>query len=218
MLPILYVTNNTKAVEDLIDETVNKYDIPSSSVFKVHPEATILTIDQIRDVNKLVREVSNGRVIVLYNFDSAKVEGQNALLKTLEEHNVETHFILVVSDETQVLPTIQSRTRTVYHLEQDDMTKHKLLMKFGLLEDSLTHEQWLSVTAKLRKDQAIPLIDEIIRNLRQRLHTGPSVALAQGISETLHIRRYIEKNNINYEYALDKIASILDQKNLLPLA
>ena len=41
------------------------------------------------------------------------VQAQNALLKSLEEPDGETHFILTASGETGILPTVRSRCRVV---------------------------------------------------------------------------------------------------------
>lgn len=53
------------------------------------------------------------RKVYLIDADGLAEEGQNALLKTLEEPPAHVVFILTVSDESKLLPTILSRTVSV---------------------------------------------------------------------------------------------------------
>jgi len=53
------------------------------------------------------------RKVYLIDADALAEEGQNALLKTLEEPPKHVVFILTVSDESKLLPTILSRTVSV---------------------------------------------------------------------------------------------------------
>lgn len=53
------------------------------------------------------------RVVLIENAQRMTVQSQNALLKSLEEPDSETHFLLTASGETGLLPTVRSRCRLV---------------------------------------------------------------------------------------------------------
>lgn len=53
------------------------------------------------------------RVVLLENAQRMTVQAQNALLKSLEEPDGETTFLLTASGETELLPTVRSRCRVV---------------------------------------------------------------------------------------------------------
>lgn len=57
--------------------------------------------------------LSHGKVFVIDEAELLEVEGQNALLKTLEEPSPDTYLILVTSSEDKLLPTIRSRCQRV---------------------------------------------------------------------------------------------------------
>ena len=56
---------------------------------------------------------SDRRVVLLDDADRLTPQAQNSLLKNLEEHPPETHFILTTAYETRILNTIRSRVITV---------------------------------------------------------------------------------------------------------
>ena len=74
---------------------------------------------KVADVrSKILADVSimsqiAARKVYLIDADYLREEGQNALLKTLEEPPKNVVFILTVSDESRLLPTILSRTESI---------------------------------------------------------------------------------------------------------
>ena len=50
-----------------------------------------------------------GKVFVFVDFDTTTVEGQNALLKVLEEPPAKTRFLLLTASPEKILPTVRSR-------------------------------------------------------------------------------------------------------------
>ena len=69
------------------------------------------------------------RKVYLIDADGLAEEGQNALLKTLEEPPKHVVFILTVSDESKLLPTILSRTVTVRLLPNKEEEVYEALRK-----------------------------------------------------------------------------------------
>ncbi|MDO4780876.1 MAG: hypothetical protein Q4A34_00560 [Candidatus Saccharibacteria bacterium] len=73
-----------------------------------------ITIEQIRDLTAALRtHATTRRIIIITPADTMTEQAQNALLKSLEEPNANTHFILVSATTANVLPTIRSRCQIV---------------------------------------------------------------------------------------------------------
>jgi DNA polymerase-3 subunit delta' len=82
---------------------------------EVKPEGAFTTIGQIRDVLRLAasRPFEGARRVFVLQADSLNVQAANALLKTLEEPEGETVFVLLATSREGVLPTILSRAQAV---------------------------------------------------------------------------------------------------------
>lgn len=74
------------------------------------PQKNTISTEQIRDLTAMLRTYSSVRRVVIINPANVMTESaQNALLKTLEEPNPNTHFLLIAETSTDLLSTIQSR-------------------------------------------------------------------------------------------------------------
>ncbi len=82
---------------------------------EVVPEGAFTTIGQVREVVRLAsgRPFEGTRRAFILQADTLNVQASNALLKTLEEPEGETVFLLVATSREGVLPTILSRTQAV---------------------------------------------------------------------------------------------------------
>jgi DNA polymerase-3 subunit delta' len=86
-------------------------------VHVVEPEGAIIPVDVIREA--VIPEAARSpfeaayKVFVLEDADRMNDAAQNALLKTLEEPQPDTVFVLVSDHEQEVLETIRSRCRVV---------------------------------------------------------------------------------------------------------
>ncbi len=83
-----------------------------SEVIRLQPlEAkTTITTEQVRTMIAMLRtHATVRRVIIINPADHMSEAAQNALLKSLEEPNANTHFLLVAENEQQLLATIRSR-------------------------------------------------------------------------------------------------------------
>ncbi len=82
----------------------------------VAPTGSVLTVDQIREIN---REVAlrpfeaKARATILLEAEAMNKEAANAFLKTLEEPPPHAHFILVSSSPEELLETIVSRCQRI---------------------------------------------------------------------------------------------------------
>lgn len=85
-------------------------------VHHVEPEGVIIPVDVVREA--VIPEASRSpfeasyKVFVIEDADRMNDAAQNALLKTLEEPQPDTVFVLVSDHEEEVLETIRSRCRT----------------------------------------------------------------------------------------------------------
>lgn len=87
-----------------------------SEVLRLQPvEAkTTITTEQVRTMITMLRtHATVRRVIVIDPADQMSEAAQNALLKSLEEPNANTHFLLVTENEQQLLATIRSRCQVL---------------------------------------------------------------------------------------------------------
>ena len=81
----------------------------------VQPEGAFTTIGQVRGVVRLAasRPFEGARRVFILEADTFNVQAANALLKTLEEPEGETVFVLLAASREGVLPTVASRAQAV---------------------------------------------------------------------------------------------------------
>lgn len=86
-------------------------------VHHVAPEGPLIPVDQIREsvIPEAARSPFEGRrkVFIIEEAERMNDAAQNALLKTLEEPQPDTMFVLISDREDELLETIQSRCRIV---------------------------------------------------------------------------------------------------------
>jgi DNA polymerase III subunit delta' len=82
---------------------------------EVVPQGAFTTIGQVREVVRLAatRPFEGARRAFILQADTLNVQAANALLKTLEEPEGETLFVLLATSREGVLPTILSRAQAV---------------------------------------------------------------------------------------------------------
>ena len=79
------------------------------------PEGSFTTIGQVREIVRTAasRPFEGARRVFILQADTLNVQAANALLKTLEEPEGETVFVLLATSREGVLPTILSRAQAV---------------------------------------------------------------------------------------------------------
>jgi DNA polymerase-3 subunit delta' len=109
-------------------------------VHLVSPEGPLIPVDVIREavVPEAARSPFEGRqkVFVIEDADKMNEPAQNALLKTLEEPQSDTTFLLISDHEEELLETIRSRCRTVRLESVPEGSIVELLTAEGVPEDS----------------------------------------------------------------------------------
>ena len=108
-------------------------------VHHIQPEGVIIPVDVVRE--SVIPEAARSpfeasfKVFVIEDADRMNDAAQNALLKTLEEPQPDTIFVLVSDHEEEILETIRSRCRTE-RLEPVPLTRVvDLLVEGGAPED-----------------------------------------------------------------------------------
>ena len=102
---------------------------------KQKAEIPVSTLRELIKFFSLRPAMGGWRVAIIDSLDELNRNGENAILKTLEEPPPKCLIILIVHGEAQVLPTIRSRCR-VLRLEQlDKLDAEKALENIGLSPD-----------------------------------------------------------------------------------
>jgi DNA polymerase-3 subunit delta' len=95
---------------------------PDYHVIRPEKEGKTITVEQIRQCNRLAQEssqLSGSRLFVIHPAEAMNESAANALLKTLEEPSSSCLFLLVTHRAHGLLPTITSRCQQ-WHLATPD--------------------------------------------------------------------------------------------------
>ncbi len=150
-----------------------------------------LGIGQIREIQSELRFASSrARLFVLHGFDGATEEAQNALLKSLEQHEPNVHFILLCENYHQVLPTIRSRCRLV--LESNPPPIGETIHTSGVSSTLLPTTNTIA-EAKQYLDS---LIMRAQKTMRESLDTAPMHRLVE-------LRHHLINNQVTPQYIID---------------
>ena len=107
---------NLKNYEYNLSNNISKLISSNShpNVLKIYKknDKKIIDIDQIRDMIQFTNQTSfnnDRRFIIIENINLLGINSANALLKSIEEPNSKTYFILINNAEFKILETIKSR-------------------------------------------------------------------------------------------------------------
>lgn len=112
-------------------QKIDKRVHPDVHFIEVAGDRKLISVDQIRD---MVAEASlrpyegQSKVFIIDPADAVSVSAYNATLKTLEEPSRDTTFILLTRSPDLLLPTIRSRSQSIY--VGGDVTFDEELAKF----------------------------------------------------------------------------------------
>lgn len=123
-------------------------------------EFIIQKIDDVRELNKLLRLTFNEKtLIVIRNIEKASEEALNAFLKNLEEPQENIYFALTTPNISQVLPTIVSRCQIV------KVRSTKYLIRSEFLD--MIKMQKLEFVSKIKdRHEAIKFTENLMRYLQ----------------------------------------------------
>lgn len=202
MIPIILISKLEKKIEQYLNDFVVKNKFSPFSIFRISPENRNVNLDQIREIRKLIMTTAKDkRLIIIYLFDMATQEAQNALLKTLEEPG-DNQFILTSTNEENILATIRSRAKLAY-LDKDLQAGSKKDKKEAaeieeLMESGLKSKK----IDKITREDAIGLLDQIMLYFQNKLYEKKSKA-DQVIKQAFKLKKLLDKNNLNPQLTVD---------------
>lgn len=146
-------------------------------LYSVEDKPKAFKVDIVREIRGkayIVPNEADRKVFILENSHTMGVEGQNAILKILEEPPAYVNFILLCSSKSGFLPTVLSRS-AVYNLgqayssENDTLPKEKILeaaIEVAKAVTALDDIEIVKAAAVFEKDKnllraALPVIQEI---------------------------------------------------------
>jgi DNA polymerase III subunit delta' len=109
---------------------------------EIVPQGAFTTIGQVREVVRLAasRPFEGARRVFILGADTLNVQAANALLKTLEEPEGETVFVLLANSREGVLPTILSRAQVLRFNPVPTGVVAEFLRERGVAEPGLAAE------------------------------------------------------------------------------
>lgn len=202
MMPLILHTANRTETDTYIDQYANDHSIGRHFIARMEPAGKEFSIKQIRElIKETVYAHNEPYLFVLYDFDTASIEAQNAFLKTLEEHQSTNMFIMEVRQPSRLLPTILSRSRIVKQGTIQEYTSAADIKKlFSAAHPPLNHP----TLQASQYEHPTDAIDAIINAFRADLATDPKRS-APVLKEALVARTRILANNITAQYALDRL-------------
>lgn len=209
MIPHLVVGSDEKLIDAYLADFIKKNNISGNFTYKIYPLNKEISISQIREIRKLLTiDVGATRLFVVYNFDTASNEAQNAFLKTLEEKNENNFFLLICKNLGRILPTILSRAK-IHKLESKKRTSDQDEMKLApYFEKIMTAKNYSFLADFWAKEEMYKEPDQLINGMlvffRSKLKNGDTMA-ALVLKETLRIKNLIVSNNVNPRLALDNL-------------
>ncbi len=169
----------------------------------ISPGGKSIGVDQIRDlIDEIYLKPYEGdkKVIVIKNADSITPQGQNAILKTLEEPSKETTIIMLVENINLILPTIQSRCQILRfgRIPQDKIREY--LESLGVDKDRASAAAAMSDGIV---GNGLRFIDEKFIKLRQEIISRTRELTSGSTLEALKCVDFFLSNR-------DKINTLLD--------
>lgn len=208
MLPIILVSEIEKDINHFLNSFIEKNKYSAANIFRIYPIKQEILISQIRELRKeILVKVSSPRLFLIYNFDQANLEAQNALLKTLEENNENNNFILILKNFYKVLPTVRSRCKieklgTTAKLKNENLEHIRALINkiennenYGFLSDPKINN--------LTNDGVHSLMTDLILFFRNRLAVDPKSGKI--IRKIIELKSLMLNNNLNPKLTLDNL-------------
>lgn len=187
---------------------------PDILIYSVEDKPKAFKVDTVREIRSkayIVPNEADRKIFILENAHTMGAEGQNALLKILEEPPAYVNFMLLCSSKSAFLPTVLSRS-SVYSLGQalpdDDgavprETVVEAAMGIARACAALEEMEIVKAAAVFEKDQkllraALPVIQEIF-------------------AAALRIKYSAPEDNPEFGSAPQELAQKLSRRSLLAL-
>ena len=181
----------------------------------IEPEGKEIKSESITNLQKRFNlKPLNDRynLYIIKNAEKMNNSSANKLLKFLEEPNSTTLGILI-SANSQVLPTIKSRCQIFKILDNQDNSTFceeiKLLMDFLNNINEENELKCKNIFSKVERQELIHIIDSVIKKYNQDMNfkerTIPEIKKTAKIVLVLENILRLLKSNVNIELLLDKL-------------
>ncbi len=135
----------------------------------------ISSIDQVRELKHFssLNNGSNGTIIYLPSINKASEAAQNALLKTIEEPNEGTLFVLTADNEDQVLSTIRSRCSIIRLTAKPPTEAQRVFTEYRQMSVGEKFSKFSKINDRV---EAITFIKNIISGGSKEIVNDPGIA------------------------------------------
>lgn len=207
----LIISRDQEKIQTYIEDFVQLHSIRPFDR-ELYTEDKTLGIEQIRLVQKKIflRPVQGDEKLVVLIVPDITLEGQNALLKTLEEPPLNTFFFLCVQGIESVIPTILSRCQLVLldgaaHTHTNEEIEKTRVQLFDIQKASDGEKLFYAQTLGKSKEQAVSLLEKMILAERATIlqmdkEQHISIARLMSLQETY---QQIKTSNISPRFALE---------------
>jgi len=209
---ILLVSPDEKKSQEYLDNLIKENKVNKNNIFEIRPLKEEIVISQIKDLKKeLLTQVKDGRWIVFFQFETANLESQNALLKTIEETTRDS-FILVTNNEYKTVSTLRSRLKII-RLKSDQavrLSKAEYDQYLSLDQQPL---QQFNLVSKLDWQASLDFLDRLLIYYRSTLLQSKKAVRV--IKKILYLRKLIQDNNLNCQLALDNLLIFISKASMM---
>ncbi|CAC9930408.1 DNA polymerase III, delta' subunit domain protein [Aedoeadaptatus nemausensis] len=166
------------------------------------------SIEEVIDEAAMTSYLENGKLFVFQGFDTATPEGQNALLKLLEEPPQKTGFLLLTEKPELVLPTIRSRTGYV-DLGEEDRRDEELRHRSFTLIQKIVERREEAFLARHMVDEEKDRLEDVLRYMTAYLR-DVAVFHATGDMERIDNKDYGPMISEHGKYMGDKVFELYE--------
>ena len=209
---------------------INNNSHPNILNIKKKNDKKIIEIDQIREIIKFTNQSSfnnKSKFIIIDDVEYLNTSSSNALLKSLEEPNINVNFILVYNSNLQILDTIKSRCIEIKINLNQEYTK---LIVNKYFEDNLydninnslsnfySTPKFLILLVNYLKENDLSLVDTninfLIKNIIVNKHYNKNTFVKDNLNYIIELFFYNHINitkTISYkvkEYYYNKLLNI----------
>ena len=179
----------TQFISTLLGKNITSIqESPDIHILDKREENSIGIEDVKSFVKKMMFKPFNGtqQVAIIYQAEKLTSQAQNSFLKTLEDSNDDTIYILCVDNEKNVLPTIYSRAKPI---DIRQLTKETGgIAKPTILEQDLVEQFEYIDSISKDKVKCLELLDEMTEYFRIKLEKeikNDNINSSRAISERL---------------------------------
>jgi len=143
------------------------------------------------------------RKVIVLKSERFTPEAQNALLKTLEEPPVDTHFVIFGREESHFLPTVLSRVQIVQVGNAKVTPLHKDVEKFLDAPPSKRIDFAKKFSDKNERSALSPFLDALLVELKKR-EVMPDV-----LKKVLAVREFSSDPSVMMRLVLEHLAFVV---------